>query len=1396
VPEASLGIDDAFYHIGGDSLRAIRLLACYREHAIPLQLSDLTNASTIRLQSAKLGVNFLSSVDAGSENASYGNFQITPAQKPWTKSQQWSNALLAKIVELSESLSIEAVKSVVQELQSRHPALRLKFKTSTTNDISEKKQWSQMVEAESEPYESVKVLSLTATTGSERELRALSEQIAAEVSITNGINGIVGLISISKYPASQALVIAMHPCVVDQDSMNILAEDTLALLRGSKLGPLAPASFKQWAERLNVRAEGLTWTKDWDSVVGVPPREELEKSAVFAERTSVLAHSVVSTHASLHELPLGNLGEDPLDVLLAAVTATIQDDALSSSFSPTSRRVVWIRERVNEASGLSTEDVSRLVGPLAIEYPVSCENTAFASQSEAETEGQIDAVQRAKDARRRSRAAAINFAALASSVEQELTEQAAQRIVLVFDGDCHTNALVGLGDTCAIIIQLQTGGGTSGLMCWHRHGSTSANSGQISALVNQIGLTMEEMSLACSTLPKQVLTASDLSLAPWLSNSSFFRLKTEIVKAIGVEWEQVEDVAPTTALQRGMILDALQDPGRRTYVHSFTYQLGRVDAQRLHAALLDLIRRRSTLRSRFALDAAAGATQIVLKAENCHDIVLPIRDCRDDPEIRAAVEELSSDAGIGDFRSAPCRFGIFRSASGDVSMVWVMSHALYDGWSIGILEREYRILYDSRTVDDLDVIGEDVPFSNVARFLGLRDNEEDIQFWSGFMQGAQALPLSKASTRSLPGDELGRQWIARGQTEAVCNGTAKLPGVPLSTIFIFAAAATLGAYYDVDDVTFGLVLSGRTLPINGIERIVGPCINTMPCRLRLTKEANVLQHLGQFQNDLDRVQDHASVGLLEATQAASVSGPAITRVLLDFDGYSDSSVGLPNDAHVEPGHVSVQSISKAGPSDLTITGSITPEGRLQVHLLAGEAILISEDAGAMALKICQLVESMNTSHGNLSLREAQAVGMEERAQILDFAQGSSWLEAVAQLSRRDSAVAFDSSMISDSSLSPAGGCLHQLFEAQARRTPNKIALQYEDQDFFTYGQLDRRANAVAAGLHALNVGIGPGSIIPVCFDRSIDLVVALLAVLKAGAAYAPIDPAHPTERKVTIATAAGAAVVLVGDNIAWNAEAALHHTAHPKMITLDALIDLDCSSGSNVDSAHTEPTEVDLAYVIFTSGTTGAPKGCMIEHRNVFAFLQARQFYVGGSTSARCVSGSAIAFDVAVGDIWGSITRGGVYVMVATARLAESLPDIIENRLVTVAELTPTLLGSRSGFRSGWLQTLMLIGEPCPPDMAASLLHARYEAINAYGPAETTVEVSVQDLSKRSRKGFHSVPIGTPSGVNSLYVLGAENNELLPFGAVGELCVGGAQVGRGYLNDEEKTKAKFIPDPF
>ncbi|KAE8259838.1 hypothetical protein A4X09_0g7798, partial [Tilletia walkeri] len=428
----------------------------------------------------------------------------------WLTSRQSCNGYLARTVRPSFHVSMTAVEAAVQSLLSRHHALRLKFDMNVSDAASENHGWSQRIETCPSPYKSVIVRDLTTITDSDNEIQTLAEQLTAEIDLESGINGIIGIVSASQ-PGSQALLIAMGPCVVDQDSMNILTEELLALLRGDWLIPPSKASLEQWSESLHTRSKEVSWEKDWDSLVGVPHRATLQQPSVMsAEHDTPIVHGWMPTTADFGESVLGKLGADPLDILLAAVADAVQEDTPSSRHPTTSAPVIWVRERITEGSSLWKEDTSRLVGPLAIEYPVSYDDAGHTSNS-ARTDGPDwmgDAVQRAKDARRRSRAAAIDLSILNASMGPDLVKKTAHRIVLVLNCSQHTDALVGVGEESAAIIQLCTGQGYSRLSWWYRSGVVLRNGDQVATFFEHIAQKVEEMSLACSTLPKQVLTAS------------------------------------------------------------------------------------------------------------------------------------------------------------------------------------------------------------------------------------------------------------------------------------------------------------------------------------------------------------------------------------------------------------------------------------------------------------------------------------------------------------------------------------------------------------------------------------------------------------------------------------------------------------------------------------------------------------------------------------------------------------------------------------------------------------------------------------------------------------------------------------------------------------------------
>ncbi len=359
--------------------------------------------------------------------------------------------------------------------------------------------------------------------------------------------------------------------------------------------------------------------------------------------------------------------------------------------------------------------------------------------------------------------------------------------------------------------------------------------------------------------------------------------------------------------------------------------------------------------------------------------------------------------------------------------------------------------------------------------------------------------------------------------------------------------------------------------------------------------------------------------------------------------------------------------------------------------------------------------------------------------------------------------------------------VHGLFEAQAARTPNAIAVKFEDQSL-SYADLDRRASELAAYLASLQPG--GDRLIGIWMERGIDMIVALLGVLKAGCAYVPLDPAFPRDRIAYMVEDAALQIVVTQQALA---------AALPAQGVRCVLIDSDLPA---VEPAQA-PVRVsphDLAYVIYTSGSTGKPKGVQLEHRGVVNFLHSMHREPGIGPRDRLVSVTTLSFDIAGLEIYGPLTIGGTVIMASRAVALDGLrlAELLEHHEATILQATPAtwrlLLDSDWAGRPG--MKMLCGGEALPRDLATRLLETGGELWNLYGPTETTIWSTVTRVEDTRRP----ISIGRPLDNTTVYLL-EPSGQLAPVGVPGELCIGGAGLARGYRNRPELTNEKFVMLP-
>jgi amino acid adenylation domain-containing protein len=372
---------------------------------------------------------------------------------------------------------------------------------------------------------------------------------------------------------------------------------------------------------------------------------------------------------------------------------------------------------------------------------------------------------------------------------------------------------------------------------------------------------------------------------------------------------------------------------------------------------------------------------------------------------------------------------------------------------------------------------------------------------------------------------------------------------------------------------------------------------------------------------------------------------------------------------------------------------------------------------------------------------------------------------------------------------PSGACVHHFFEEQAARTPDVTAVTFHEQQL-TYRELNERADRLAARLREL--GAVPDGIVALCAERSLEMIVGLLGILKSGAAYLPLDPAFPSERLAFMLADSHAPILVTEEHLAARFSGASAH-----IVTLRSV-----ASGPALAALPPAPVEArNLAYVIYTSGSTGKPKGVMVEHRHVTNFFSGMDQVIGPRPGV-WLAVTSISFDISVLELLWTLARGFTVVLQAESeRLAPggdySVAAQIRNHHVTHLQCTPSmarlLISNQEALESlGGLQKLILGGEPLPSGLVTQLRQTvAGDIFNLYGPTETTV----WSAACRIARDEPVIPIGQPIVNTQIYLLDAQLNPV-PAGTPGELFIGGAGVARGYLNRPELTAEKFRPDPF
>jgi len=787
---------------------------------------------------------------------------------------------------------------------------------------------------------------------------------------------------------------------------------------------------------------------------------------------------------------------------------------------------------------------------------------------------------------------------------------------------------------------------------------------------------------------------------------------------------------------------------------------GRLDFEALRCALEWVVQRHETLRTTFEL-YKDNPVQIISEIERFElpqmDLTICSPEKRETEIIR--LNRVEADRPFNLKRDPMLRACLLRLAENEHVLLLTLHHIASDGWSIGILWRELSESYASFAAN-LEPDLPSLPIKYVDYALWQRDQlkgkrlKELLQYWRVQLEGISLLELPTDHARpALPSYhgarcefEVSRELFGRLQS------LARDEGATLHMTLLAVLQVLLSRYSSQTDVAVGIPSAGRNHA--DLEGLIGFFVNTLVVRSDLSGNPSFRVLLGRVRETSLGAYDHQDLPFEKLVEELNLerdpSRSPLFQVLFQLLDFGDGEQKLG-----ELEIANMPSVSERVRFDLEVHLWQKPD-KLSGVIVYSKDLFDDSRIVRMVGHFLTLLESVAADPG-MRLNELPMLTDAERQQLL--------------IEWNDTAVDYPDK------------CIHELFEEQVERAPGVVAAVFENQEL-TYGELNKQANRLAHSL--IEKGVGNETLVAICVERSLEMIVSLLAILKAGGVYVPLDPDYPEARLTFILEDCREPLLLTTEALSK------HFTGFEG----DRLILNEDSSltGQSDENPRVSTDPENLAYVIYTSGSTGYPKGVEIPHRGVVR-LVCENDYCRFDCDRVFLQFAPVSFDAATFEIWGALLHGARLVIAPPGRYAiDRIPELIAQHRITTAWLTAGLFNQfvdgDSGVLSG-IEELLIGGEILSTKHVSKALKRLpgTRIINGYGPTEITTFASTFRIERG--EDYSTIPIGKPIANTQVYILDKALHPL-PIGITGELYIGGAGLARGYLNQPELTAERFI----
>ncbi|MCB0566208.1 MAG: amino acid adenylation domain-containing protein, partial [Phaeodactylibacter sp.] len=838
-------------------------------------------------------------------------------------------------------------------------------------------------------------------------------------------------------------------------------------------------------------------------------------------------------------------------------------------------------------------------------------------------------------------------------------------------------------------------------------------------------------------------TACDLSLEQYYDFLSANQLLAD----------EIEDIYTLSPMQEGMLFHKLLNPGSPAYFNQLVLHLSAtaLDIPHFQYCWRQILKAHPVLRTSFFSEGLPSPLQVVHKEAGLSFVNRDISNFSPGKQEQILTTYLATDRGKGFSlkEKSLLRVALFQTGIAQFRLVISGHHITIDGWSLAILLQDLQLMYQNNG-HFLQL----KPYSPYIAWLREQPESESEAFWKEYLEGYEetaGIPGMQRTTPSAPIEPGSELLVLSSEQTAALEQLAKSHQVSLNTIVQGVWAVILGVYNQKEEVVFGITTSGRAAPVENIEQMSGLFINTIPIRIALPVGQSFSQLLRSIQQSALAVQEfeHYSLALIQSSWQGQ--GELIDHILV-FENYPIEK------SEVEPEEGVTITDTKSYESFHYGFGLVAGPGKeLNLQLNYNKAVLATQWVKRIKSHIITTIDAI-LAQPEQSISQINVLPQAER-QLLLYDYNNTKADF------------------------PSGKTIIDLFEEQVEKAPDNIAVVFEDRQL-TYRDLNKKANQVGHYLRT-TYQIQADDIIALQLERSEWMIVAILGVMKAGAAYLPIDPDFPKNRVEYILHDSRAKVLLTDEST---------YSSARELNAILAVLSVEKITNRKKGKPVSINNSKNLAYVIYTSGSTGRPKGVMIEHQALVNFLWSMKKTPGIEERDVLLSITNYTFDISILEIGLPLITGARIVLASSNQQnnPDLLQTLIEKTKPTLFQATPSLWSILIDNRIEGLKNMKLLcgGEALSEHLATKLMNSGKEIWNMYGPTETTIWSSVLKLEANQR-----ISIGKPIGNTCMYVLSSDL-AVLPPGITGELYIGGAGLARGYLNNPELTAEKFIPHPF